>query len=151
MNSLRVAGAIDLGGHTLTIESGGLIMGGSSAIHNGTIVPGESSAGELVIHGNLVSNALLSSIADAPGHKATLVLNNLSSGVLTTSNTYSGATIINGGRVIVTRSDALPHGTDLDLNLATSNNGGNGRVLSASMPDLISQGRYRQSWPARAA
>jgi autotransporter-associated beta strand protein len=124
VNALRVRElAIDLGGHALTIESGGLMAsrGSFSTISNGVVRAGVDAGAELLTYGNLrLSANITDNAAGAVGltHSSSSDLG--STLVLSGVNTYSGPTIINSGlgvAVIEAASvTAIPTGSDLILN-----------------------------------
>jgi autotransporter-associated beta strand protein len=121
VNSLRVAhpAALDLGGHTLTVDSGGVIIHGSDAagppnLYNGTLVPGPSAGGEMYFYGGRIT----ATVADGPGGPTTPVFDGVT--YLGGASTYTGATYVNGDAVLhLTGPDALPAGTDAVLDEGT--------------------------------
>lgn len=117
INSLNIqqgsATTLDLGGNTLRVESGGIIVSGAfnAAINNGTLTAGNgaNTAGELIFHtaGPLANPVdVNATIADNGTGVVTLV--KTGAGLLDLSgvtNTYTGRTYINGGTLRI-NSDA---------------------------------------------
>jgi len=122
INSLISLGRVlDLNGHKLTIESGGLLSGGTIA-GPGQLTAGSVAGSELLVTGNFHIEA---DITDNPYGSVGLthslgVLNNSAFLSLSGENTYTGPTVINAGNSIATLSlastTALPTGGDLILN-----------------------------------
>ncbi|MEM9657221.1 MAG: hypothetical protein AAF961_02565, partial [Planctomycetota bacterium] len=125
INSLTTSPSrIDLNGHTLTIESGGLLSRGNltEIAGAGQLTAGADAGAELLITGRVQID---SNIVDNP-HGATGVtlsssLNGSAHLTLSGENTYSGPTVVNGGSgggatLEVIAASALPDGGDVVVN-----------------------------------
>jgi fibronectin-binding autotransporter adhesin len=127
VNSLKFApGAttaqtIDLGGGTLTLDSGGLLITGTATvakISNGTLTAGNASgAYDLIVHqfnnaGGIANGqtgntpAINAVIADNGANPVSLVKNGSGSLALTANNTYTGKTYINAGNLVLGSGNA---------------------------------------------
>jgi autotransporter-associated beta strand protein len=116
VNSLRIeqAAQLDLGGHTLTVDSGGLLMTAMSPpapnVANGRLVPGPSAGGEMFFYGGSIA----AEIADGPAGPTSVTTNGVVH--LSGANTYTGATrVTNFGILWLDGAEALPAVTDLTL------------------------------------
>lgn len=116
VNSLSaLSGEIDLGGHRLTIESGGLISH-RRVYGAGEITTGGESGGELVVSGNARIEV---NIVDGPSLPVgvTAMWGDV---ILSGVNTYTGPTVVNNEARMFLRSEtALPGGGDLVINGGT--------------------------------
>jgi autotransporter-associated beta strand protein len=107
---------IDLGGGTVTLDGGGLLItgtGASSRISNGTLTAGNGSGSyDFIVHqfnnaggilnGNYSTNTTLSTaITDNGGNAVSLVKGGSGSLVLNGTVSYTGKTYINGGYLIL--------------------------------------------------
>lgn len=130
INSLRLDSdwendeSLDLNGHTLNIESGGLLLRKTYyhpvVLTGGVLTAGGNADGELIItapEGGGLS--IESNIADNGSGSVGVTFSSDNSAVLILSgtNTYSGPTTINGSASLQAAADhALPEHTDLVLN-----------------------------------
>lgn len=117
INSLNLAqasaSAVNLGGSTLRVESGGIIVSGNfnTSFDNGTLTAGNGTdaAGELVIHTlGAAANPVDMNAVIANNGAGTVSLVKTGGGLLDLSDvthTYSGKTYLNGGTVRI-NSDA---------------------------------------------
>ncbi|WP_075089571.1 autotransporter-associated beta strand repeat-containing protein [Verrucomicrobium spinosum] len=147
VNSLNLAqvGAttVDLGGNTLRIESGGLLVSGNfdSAITNGTLTAGTSAntTGELVVHQTAAASTL--TIGASIGNNGTGEVAFTKSGagavVLAGSNTFTGGITVNAGTLRLGNAQAVAVGNRLAIEGGTLDlNGYNvtaGALSSASL------------------
>jgi len=122
INALRFHRAdINLNGHTLNLESGGLLAppGFFKLIRGGALTAGGSGDGELIISAaNSVLN-LDADIVDNTGGSVALTATGVGGGevVLRGKNRYSGPTTINDSmRLRVTSPDSLPPNSDVVVN-----------------------------------
>ncbi|WP_009962450.1 beta strand repeat-containing protein [Verrucomicrobium spinosum] len=125
VNSLNLAqvGAttVDLGGNTLRIESGGLLVSGNfdSAITNGTLTAGTSAntTGELVVHQTAAASTL--TIGASIGNNGTGEVAFTKSGagavVLAGSNTFTGGITVNAGTLRLGNAQAVAVGNRLAI------------------------------------
>ncbi len=120
INSLKLAlsgnSVFDLGGYTLTLLSGGLVVGGTNwgvTMANGYLTAGSSDGlgVELFIHQYAalpVTNSAV--IIDNPGVGTSNIVTVVKSGtgilVMANTNTYSGGTIINAGTLYITNDSS---------------------------------------------
>jgi autotransporter-associated beta strand protein len=111
INSLKLANArdLDLAGHTLTLQSGGLLTTGSTTgvtLGNGTLTTGSHT--ELIVHAYNTSAAGTDLSATLAG---TGRLTKTGPGTLTlsgtTANTLTGATTVNQGTLVLAKTDGL--------------------------------------------
>ena len=131
-NTLKIADGVSFGlsGSTLTLTTGGLLFTGATnyAITNGTLKSATASASDLLIHqfgtGTLTIGAV---IANGNG-ASTLTKTGMGTLVLTSANTYTGQTFVNGGVLSISANNQLNNGASTQLNL----NGGALRVTDAS-------------------
>ena len=108
--ALSNSGPLDLGGHTLTVASGGVY---GTRFTNGTIRPGDNSNGELILNGEAIMGA---NIVD--NGSPTSVIYTATSQV-SGFNSYTGKTYIvdgPGGQVEILRGESLPSGGDVEIN-----------------------------------
>jgi len=122
--SFPVGAAFNLGGNTLTLNSGGLLLNNSSAsVTNGTLTSGTANP-ELFIHA--ASNATISAnISDNSGTSVALTKAAAGTLILTGSNSYTGLTTVGGGTLQIGTGSATPIG-----NLTTNGvSVGNGATL----------------------
>jgi autotransporter-associated beta strand protein len=119
---------IDLGGGTLTLEGGGLLITGTAngtAISNGTLTAGNGSGTyDLIVHqfsnaGGLANGqqnntpSITAAIANNGANPVNLVKNGSGSLMLRVNNTYTGDTYINTGNLVLgsgTTAGALGNG-----------------------------------------
>ncbi|QNN24922.1 hypothetical protein HED60_22455 [Planctomycetales bacterium ZRK34] len=126
INSLTVAydidAKLDLGGHQLVVDSGGLLVRpGSLALSNGSLTTGPSSSELFFINDNGIGIDIAVDLVDnAFGPVSVSFLSN-SSYTLSGHNTYTGDTHI-VGRVSVTSLDAMPVNTNVFINGGSLNN-----------------------------
>jgi len=107
--------SVDLQGHTLNIETGGLIMQQSgSQVSNGQLAAGGGAAGELIVHAHLQTGTISADIVDDGGATALTIAGNAEVR-LTGNNTYSGTTTAAGGRLTLQSPTAFPIGGDLTI------------------------------------
>lgn len=102
-------GPVDLGGHTLTIGSGGI---SGATLSNGTIRPGQHANGELIFFGG---NTVDADIVDNGAPTSVVYVGDV---VVGGNNSYTGKTFVvgrPGEDVRVTNAAALPTGTDIDI------------------------------------
>jgi autotransporter-associated beta strand protein len=103
INSLLYTGTFntDLGGFTLTIDTGGLMKIGNNtlSITNGNLTAGTASGDELVAHIVENTTTISANIVDNAGGAMDLVKSGAGTLVLsgTTANTYTGITRVNEG------------------------------------------------------
>jgi autotransporter-associated beta strand protein len=105
----------NLGGFTLTIESGGLLVSSGNAtdpnlLTNGFVTAGPNGAGqyELVTTvSNLVNFTNAAQIINNGANPVTAVFAGAGTNVLTATNTFTGGVIINGGSVVLRSPGAL--------------------------------------------
>ncbi len=119
--SLNIDASVDLGGHTLSIESGGLILDGGS-ISNGKLTGGSGSHPELYVFA-APNRSLDVDIIDSQAGSTDLILStmtledNLIRLYLGGNNDYTGTTYINGGiRAYLRTANAIPVGGDVVIN-----------------------------------
>jgi autotransporter-associated beta strand protein len=118
LNSLKLAGggSVDLAGHTLNIESGGLILGPPDpsgppgALAGGRLTAGRAEPyAELLVHLAAPAYALGADLVDNPGGSISLIVSGDGSParpggptlVLSGNNTYTGPTYVNACTVAV--------------------------------------------------
>ncbi len=118
VNSLTLqsgaAQTLNLGGQTLTVESGGILTGGNNvSITNGTLTAGVNGAGgyELVsIVSNGIGTAIGAVIADNGANPVSVVLAGQSltaTNIIAGNNTFTGGATINSGTVQLANAGAL--------------------------------------------
>ncbi|MBI5819463.1 MAG: autotransporter-associated beta strand repeat-containing protein, partial [Verrucomicrobia bacterium] len=115
INSLNLnltnAAVVNLGGQTLTLNSGGLLVSGNNGliVQNGTLTAGDGSSPTTLIYrifSPIVTN--LAVIADNGGSKVSLI--KAGTGVLVMTNvvnTYSGDTYIDNGGIVIDSDSGL--------------------------------------------
>lgn len=116
INSLRLVptSPLDLGGRTLVLDSGGILVGTETTsqnpltISNGVIAPGAGSANELKINGSVNVSAQITDGAGGPT-SVTLRGNAYLSGL----NTYTGGTFVSG--FAAADGSAMPVGGDVTI------------------------------------
>ncbi|WP_395747408.1 beta strand repeat-containing protein [Prosthecobacter sp.] len=138
-NSIKFATAADLnlGGNTLTVEHGGMLVsysvGGAVNISNGTLT--RSGAGDILLYNY---GAGLTTISAAITNSGAGVVNLVTSGtgttVLTGANTYTGDTYINGGTLQISSESALGDISGSISRLVRENNGSNNGVSLTNSP-----------------
>ncbi len=97
---------LDLGGFTLHVDSGGVL---AANLSNGKVTAGGGEAAELFLHGSNVS----ADIVDSDSGTVSVVMDGA---YFEGNNSYSGKTVVNGGRLTLGSENALPEGTELILN-----------------------------------
>ncbi|MDB6120925.1 MAG: hypothetical protein JWO08_4706, partial [Verrucomicrobiaceae bacterium] len=124
INSLNIAAAAptiaDLGNNTLRVESGGLLLSGTSAItlQHGTLTAGEgtNAAGTLYLHQNSSAPLTMGARITNNGTGAvTLVKAGAGNLNLAEANTYTGPTLVYAGTLRSMVTNALPGTTALTL------------------------------------
>jgi fibronectin-binding autotransporter adhesin len=116
VNSLKVfATTLSLGGNSLAVDTGGLIVGSSTVatgiIANGTLTGGAFSNGELIVFGG---GTISANIADTPV-RPTILTSTGPGLILSGSNTYTGGTVVSSGDLQIAAPSALPAGGDVTL------------------------------------
>jgi autotransporter-associated beta strand protein len=105
------AGTLSLGANTLTIASGGILQGNSinTTLTNGVITVGNGSgAYNLYLWNPGGANLIIGSqIADNGGNAVSLYKAGGTASILAASNSYTGATVIEGGSLINTNTGDL--------------------------------------------
>ncbi|MFA5190783.1 MAG: autotransporter-associated beta strand repeat-containing protein, partial [Verrucomicrobiia bacterium] len=139
INSLKLVllanAAFNIGGNTLTLLSGGLLVGGTSSVTmaNGFLTAGDGggSAVELIIHQNaalpMINSAVIMDNPNNLSNVVTVVKAGTGTLVMANTNSYSGGTIINAGTLYITNDSAdgvsgslgLINGATLTLNGGT--------------------------------
>ncbi|MHB1082034.1 MAG: beta strand repeat-containing protein [Prosthecobacter sp.] len=111
-NSIKFAAAadLDLGGNTLTVENGGMLVsyaaGGAVNITNGTLT--RSGAGDILLHNYGTGITTISAnITNSGAGVVNLVTGGAGTTVLTGSNSYTGDTYINGGTLQISSESQL--------------------------------------------
>ncbi|MDR1190171.1 MAG: PEP-CTERM sorting domain-containing protein [Verrucomicrobiales bacterium] len=130
VQALRFNGghALDLGGNTLTLESGGLMLGGNGTINNGTIITG--SGRNLWVGGANNSLTVNAAITGSGG------LDFQAAGGLTLggANTFTGDVWLRGGALNLNSATALGSGTG-NINYTT----GNDKTISFDTDTVITR------------
>jgi len=102
------AAALNLGGNTLTVENGGILIsstaGGPVSITNGTLT--RSGAGDILLH-NYGMTTISAVIANSGANPVNLVSGGTGTLALTSANTYTGDTFVNGGTLEISSESAL--------------------------------------------
>ena len=117
---------IDLGGHTLNLQTGGLIAVGPRApvITGGSLTAGGSDGDAELILGaadDVPSFTIEADVVDGPAGPLGLTLAGEGTVILSGTNTYSGPTTVNrspggSGQLRITRPAALPADADVVIN-----------------------------------
>jgi len=140
-NSTGTVGTIDLGGHTLDVVSGGILAGGTTAnvIQNGALT---SSEGELIVTG-ISDQTITANIVDS-SMAVSLTVSSAGTVRLGGNNTYTGATTINQGTLLVQSATALSAGAlNLGNGASLNLNGFNATVAGLSGSGGIALGTAR--------
>ena len=129
-NSIKFATAADLnlGGHTLTVENGGMLVsyaaGGAVNITDGTLT--RSGAGDILLHNYGAGITTISAnITNSEAGVVNLVTGGVGTTVLSGSNSYTGDTYINGGTLQISSESALGDISGSIVRLVRENNGSN--------------------------
>ncbi|MBX3426989.1 MAG: hypothetical protein KF688_15030 [Pirellulales bacterium] len=103
-------GMFHLGGHTMTIDGGGLL---AAKIDDGVVQPGKFADGELVVFGSFEGEINAGIVDNGRPTSVTYAASTKVGG----NNTYTGKTYIAGSRtdVTVTNVAALPVGGDIEI------------------------------------
>ncbi|MCF7788655.1 MAG: autotransporter-associated beta strand repeat-containing protein [Prosthecobacter sp.] len=111
-NSIKFATAanLDLGGNTLTVENGGMLVsyaaGGAVNITNGTLT--RSGAGDILLHNYGTDITTISAnITNDGANAVNLVTGGVGTTVLSGNNSYTGDTYINGGTLQISSESQL--------------------------------------------
>ncbi len=117
---------LDLAGHRLTISQGGLVLQGSSfgstSISQGELTAGTSAdPAAIYLHSNGGRsgrgfedvNIRAAIVDNQQGGAVSLVKSGLGEASLSGENTYSGATVVQQGRLVFAAATALPIGSQL--------------------------------------
>jgi autotransporter-associated beta strand protein len=134
-NSIQFASAanLDLGGNTLTVENGGMLVsfnaGGPVNIINGTLT--RSGAGDILLH-NYGTATISANITNDGANAVSLVTGGGGTTVLSGSNTYTGDTYINGGVLQISSESQLGSINGSITRLVRENSGGNSSSSAAS-------------------
>lgn len=110
------SGTLDLGGHTLRVDSGGVAGSNFETdipyFINGTLTSGASSPGEMFFSDGVIS----ATIADSQPATALSIVKSSSQELdLSGTNTYSGATYVNKGNLTLLSSAAIPSTSAVDV------------------------------------
>ncbi|MEZ0274833.1 MAG: beta strand repeat-containing protein, partial [Roseimicrobium sp.] len=150
VNSLNIAAAgvttVNLNGESLRVESGGLLVSGTSAvtISNGALTAGTGpgSAGELIIHQN--SSALLditATIVNNSPHRVALVKSGTGTARLSAANSFTGGVYVNAGTLQINNAAAIHAANTLAVEGGTLDlNGNDLTVASLSSQDSNTTG-----------
>ncbi len=113
----------DLGGHILTLQSGGLLFGTTNGVNSPTIRNGSVTSGISGIGGELffdtegaIQVSASANFVDNTGGVVSLVKSGRGALSLTGNNTYSGPTYVSEGEILVNSITALPVGNVLKVN-----------------------------------
>lgn len=138
-NSIKFGAAADLnlGGHTLTVENGGMLVshavGGAVNISNGTLT--RNGAGDILLHNYGTGITTISAaITNSGAGVVNLVTGGVGTTVLTGSNSYTGDTYINGGTLQISSESALGNISGSIVRLVRENNGSNNGVSLTNSP-----------------
>ena len=114
--------AWDLGGSTAAVTSGGLLMTGDNdhAIQNGSIKSLTATNSELVVNQTGAGTLTVSAAIVNGNGVSTLTKTGRGTLVLSGTNTYSGATVLNGGTLKTASPSALPAATTLTTATGTT-------------------------------
>lgn len=102
-NTLKIdnasSGALDIGGTSLTLAGGGLLLTGGTdyAINNGNLNSSLGANSDLIIHQNGAGTLTINGVITDGAGAQTLTKTGNGRLVLGTNNTYTGQTYINGG------------------------------------------------------
>lgn len=121
INSLVMqgAGTLDLAGHTLTVDTGGIYMRDNGSFSNGHIAVGPGSQ-ELLLYTELSSVSTISSaLIEQGGTPISLVKFGPGHLTLSGTSTYSGATYINDGTLNLVNASAIPAASPVVINGGT--------------------------------
>jgi autotransporter-associated beta strand protein len=150
VNSLNIAAAgvttVNLNGESLRVESGGLLVSGTSAvtISNGALTAGTGpgSAGELIVHQN--SSALLditATIVNNAPHRVALVKSGAGTARLSAANSFTGGVYVNAGTLQMNHAAAINAANTLAVEGGTLDlNGNDLTVASLSSQDTNTTG-----------
>ncbi|MFV2067226.1 MAG: autotransporter-associated beta strand repeat-containing protein, partial [Pirellulales bacterium] len=108
----RALQPLDLGGFELNVVSGGLFS--RRKLINGRVTAGLDGPAELFVHEGIFLGA---DVVDNPSGPVTVVFPQ--GGVVAGNNSYTGATVVNGGTLKIVAESALPEGTDLAIHDGT--------------------------------
>ncbi|MCB1276476.1 autotransporter-associated beta strand repeat-containing protein [Prosthecobacter sp.] len=128
-NSIQFASAatLDLGGNTLTVENGGMLIsstaGGPVNITNGILT--RSGAGDILLHNYGTAN-ISANITNDGANAVNLVTGGVGTTILSGNNTYTGDTFINGGTLQISSESQLGLINGSIVRLVRENNGSNG-------------------------
>ncbi|MBE2284104.1 MAG: autotransporter-associated beta strand repeat-containing protein [Prosthecobacter sp.] len=131
------AGALNLGGHTLTVDEGGILVpatnAGAVSITNGTLTSGwTGGSNDLMLHHYGTGIASVSAVIADNAGKVNLVNAGDGTTVLTGSNTYTGDTYLNGGVVQISSDANLGLVNGSIVQLIRVSNGGNSSSSSSA-------------------
>jgi autotransporter-associated beta strand protein len=111
-NSIKFGAAanLDLGGHTLTVENGGMlvssVVSGAVNITNGTLT--RSGTGDILLHNyGSGTTTIGANITNDGSNVVNLVTGGTGTTVLTGNNSYTGDTYINGGTLQLSSESQL--------------------------------------------
>ncbi|QIF01737.1 autotransporter-associated beta strand repeat-containing protein [Roseimicrobium sp. ORNL1] len=150
VNSLNLATSgtttVNLGGHTLRVESGGLLVSGGTpvTISNGTLTAGTGagSTGEVILH-QYSSGPLdiTATIVDNGSHAVALVKSGTGTASLSAANSFTGGVYVNAGTLQVNHANAINSANTLAVEGGTLDlNGHNLSVASLSSQDSNTAG-----------
>ncbi|QIF01738.1 autotransporter-associated beta strand repeat-containing protein [Roseimicrobium sp. ORNL1] len=143
VGSLNIAAAgtttVNLNGETLRVESGGILVSGSSAvtISNGTLTDG--TAGEVILHQNSTAELdITASIADNGTNSTALVKSGAGTATLSGANSFTGGVFVNAGTLKVNHAAAINAANTLAVEGGTLDLNGN----DVTVASLSSQTTY---------
>jgi fibronectin-binding autotransporter adhesin len=143
INSLRIAGQSSIAiqpGATLTLGSGGVLIGAGPFNLSGGTVRGAAGA-DLVVHQNdQFSLATISSVIGNNGTATGLTKAGPGTLVLTGANTYSGNTFVNGGTLEVNSDAALGSGGTVTSRAGTLLRFGGSSAISSTKNFIFDYG-----------
>ncbi|MFZ2282104.1 MAG: autotransporter-associated beta strand repeat-containing protein [Prosthecobacter sp.] len=129
-NSIKFGAAanLNLGGNTLTVENGGMLVSyavaGAVNISNGTLT--RNGAGDILLHNYGADITTISAnITNNGAGVVNLVTGGVGTTVLSGNNTYTGDTYINGGTLQISSESALGSISGSIARLVRENNGSN--------------------------
>ena len=108
------SGSLNLGTHTLQVQSGGIIIGYGGKIENGKLTAGIGS-NELIFHS---SGQISADIIDSGQGPVDVTISPAAASYnfsLSGSNTYTGTTHVNTGSILFTTPQSIPVGADLQI------------------------------------